>query len=318
MNRPALTLWFLLACACIASSTAAAAPAATGRDLPSANFNFVRTYFRVCVLAKDADDARARALALGGKAMASAPDADAFQFDFDGTQGRLTLDPRGLCMLAVPSTDINWVLQEFSISLQIRRDDWAYDIVDMRDILYDDYADDQRRPSFGAELPADAVVRARVEVVTPDARNVRLLVLSQRTTETRGSMYLLTEVHADATEQEQLMPGPPRPSFGPRYHSAFPSEAPGGRQAHPVEFPEAAVKACAHGQVRLRVRIDARGSVQDVAIDRSAGNGDLDGAAMDAARHWKFIPGNADGLPVGGEFILPVTFADPCGALEKQ
>jgi TonB family protein len=318
MNRLAFALRILLAFASMAPSTLLAAePAAPRPNEPDADFSAVRNFFRVCVLAKDGDDARARARELGGREL---PENDSFAFDFDGTPARVTFAPAGLCMLEVPSIDIKRVRQQFAIALQIQRPgEWDYDIVYTREAEYDGYTEDQSRPSIDGRIPNDAVVREREEVVSREGRNVRLLVLSKLASGNQGSVFLISEIHADAAIP--AIPAPPRPPGSYRHsnhHQAvtFPSEAVDGRLAYPLRYPASAVTACAYGLVRLRVGIDAAGTVLGVDIDRSSGHADLDAAAVDAASHWKFIPGTIDGQPVGGEFILPVNFNDPCKPAE--
>ncbi|EQD66104.1 TonB family protein, partial [mine drainage metagenome] len=51
------------------------------------------------------------------------------------------------------------------------------------------------------------------------------------------------------------------------------------------------------GTVYLLVLVGADGSVQDVKVDQSSGYRDLDRAAIEAARKWKFNPGSQDGKP---------------------
>ena len=62
------------------------------------------------------------------------------------------------------------------------------------------------------------------------------------------------------------------------------------------------------GVVMLRVTIDASGNVLDVQIQKSSRNRNLDRAAMDAARKWRFNPGMRGGQKVGGDVLVPVNF----------
>jgi len=65
------------------------------------------------------------------------------------------------------------------------------------------------------------------------------------------------------------------------------------------------------GTVVLRVTIDANGNVLNVVVDKSSRNRNLDRAAMDAARRWKFNPGLRNGVKVGGDVLVPVKFTPP-------
>lgn len=304
MSRRSFTLWLLLVSASIATfAVIAAGSTASEPDRPPADFAVVDAFFRVCVMAKDADDARARAQAFGRHS------GESFELDLGGTPVKFTLGPPGVCMLVVRSINFERVLQYFAIELQRDHSPEDYRLIDDSEWEFDDFADDQSRPSLDGDPPTDAVVRRRVEVVSSRSLNVRLLVLSKQTTGTQGSVFLISEIHADAAKRRP--PTPPRP---PRRHSLDtpPSEEISGRLAFPPRYPEAALKACAYGEVRVRFRIDAAGAVLNVTIDQSSGNADLDKAAIEAARHWKFNPGSIEGHPVGGELIEPVRFENPC------
>ena len=91
-----------------------------------------------------------------------------------------------------------------------------------------------------------------------------------------------------------------------------PSEDISGRAIYPPKYPAAALIACAFGRVQLLVTIDATGHVASVEVAESSGNADLDQAAADAARYWRFTPGKSGGKAVGGQVIVPVNFQNPC------
>lgn len=74
-------------------------------------------------------------------------------------------------------------------------------------------------------------------------------------------------------------------------------------------YPEAARDAKVQGTVVLDTLIATDGSVRDVKVLQSAGD-DLDAAAMDAARQWRFQPArNADGDAVAVYYALTFKFA---------
>ncbi len=77
------------------------------------------------------------------------------------------------------------------------------------------------------------------------------------------------------------------------------------RRVDPV-YPEMAREARVEGQVILRVLIDKTGRLKDVKVRRSVTM--LDGAAVDAVKHWAFEPGVLDGRPVDVWFDIPVDF----------
>ena len=91
-----------------------------------------------------------------------------------------------------------------------------------------------------------------------------------------------------------------------------PSEDITGRAVHPPRFPKAALQACANGTAVMRVTVDAAGDVQQIVVDQSAGRPDLDEAAVDAARKWRYVAGMRDGVLVGGDIRVPMRFNTNC------
>ena len=90
-----------------------------------------------------------------------------------------------------------------------------------------------------------------------------------------------------------------------------PSEDISGRALNQPRYPAKEAREGVGGTVVLRVTIDASGNVLDVAVQRSSRNRNLDRAAMDAARRWKFNPGMRNGVKVGGDVLVPVKFTPP-------
>jgi protein TonB len=81
----------------------------------------------------------------------------------------------------------------------------------------------------------------------------------------------------------------------------------GGYQVHP-SYPSTARRLGIEGTSLLRVFVGADGRVTDIELDRSAGHPDLDRAAIDAVRRWKFEPGRRGSEPIGMWVRLPVQF----------
>ena len=78
---------------------------------------------------------------------------------------------------------------------------------------------------------------------------------------------------------------------------------------NPPRYPPAAARAGIEGTVILIIDVDANGNVTNVAVEKSSRNRDLDRAAMEAARKWRFEPALHRGAPVGVWMTLPVRFA---------
>ncbi len=81
----------------------------------------------------------------------------------------------------------------------------------------------------------------------------------------------------------------------------------GGYQVRP-SYPSTARRLGSEGTSLLRVYVTADGRVTDVQVDQTAGHPDLDRAAMDAVRRWKFEPGRRGSEPVSMWVRLPVQF----------
>jgi protein TonB len=81
----------------------------------------------------------------------------------------------------------------------------------------------------------------------------------------------------------------------------------GGYQVRP-SYPSSARRLGVEGTTLLRVYVAADGRVSDVQVDQSAGHPDLDHAAAEAVRRWKFEPGRRGSEPVGMWVRLPVHF----------
>jgi periplasmic protein TonB len=81
----------------------------------------------------------------------------------------------------------------------------------------------------------------------------------------------------------------------------------GGYQVHP-RYPATARRLGIQGTTLLRVFVSTDGRVTDVAVERTAGHGDLDDAAADAVRRWRFEPARRGDEPVAMWVLLPVEF----------
>lgn len=76
----------------------------------------------------------------------------------------------------------------------------------------------------------------------------------------------------------------------------------------PPEYTEMGRRARIEGEVRLRIRVDARGQVTAAKVLRGLPMG-LDGAAQVAVRRWRYAPATRDGVPTASELEVAVRFA---------
>ena len=77
---------------------------------------------------------------------------------------------------------------------------------------------------------------------------------------------------------------------------------------NPPKYPPAAARAGIQGTVILIIDVDANGNVTNVSVEKSSRNRDLDRAAMEAARKWRFNPGSSGGAKSAGRVRVPVDF----------
>ena len=80
------------------------------------------------------------------------------------------------------------------------------------------------------------------------------------------------------------------------------------KNMNPPRYPPAAARAGIEGTVILIIDVDANGNVTNVAVEKSSRNRDLDRAAMEAARKWRFNPSVVNGQKAAGRVRVPVDF----------
>lgn len=76
----------------------------------------------------------------------------------------------------------------------------------------------------------------------------------------------------------------------------------------PPAYPRAAMQMSREGRVRVRVDIGADGVPTDSSLVESSGDRDLDRAALQAVRRWRFKPALAHGAPVASNVTVPIEF----------
>jgi TonB family protein len=80
---------------------------------------------------------------------------------------------------------------------------------------------------------------------------------------------------------------------------------------YPPRFPPEAIRAGHYGTVILMIYVSANGQTGDIRVERSTGYPELDASAIDAAKHWIYLPAAKDGVPQPGWIRTPVTFERP-------
>ena len=79
-------------------------------------------------------------------------------------------------------------------------------------------------------------------------------------------------------------------------------------QSPPPSYPPAALRRGDSGTVVVRVDVDATGYPSAVTLIQRSGSRDLDRAASDAVRRWRFQPAQSNGQPVPGSIEVPFDF----------
>ncbi|PNS07846.1 energy transducer TonB [Solilutibacter silvestris] len=73
-------------------------------------------------------------------------------------------------------------------------------------------------------------------------------------------------------------------------------------------YPRTAMQMSREGRVRVKVEIDAEGVPTDSSLVESSGDRDLDRAALQSVRRWRFKPALAHGTPVASNATVPIEF----------
>jgi protein TonB len=73
-------------------------------------------------------------------------------------------------------------------------------------------------------------------------------------------------------------------------------------------YPTALRKQRLEGVVQLRVWVSDQGRVDKLTVVGSSGHGLLDQAAVDAVRHWRFVPARLGEIAVADVIDVPVPF----------
>ena len=83
---------------------------------------------------------------------------------------------------------------------------------------------------------------------------------------------------------------------------------PASRNMFPPSYPQEELRRGIQGTSILIVSIDADGNVQDVSVESSSGNRNLDREAVIAARRWSFNPEIRDGQQMASRVRVPIEF----------
>ena len=111
------------------------------------------------------------------------------------------------------------------------------------------------------------------------------------------------------THVEAPPPEIPAVDQGPELHAAPTDVAIMPRSMPKPIYPRAELVRGIEGEVVVRVRVGVDGAPVQIRLERTSGNVNLDRAALDAARKWRFFPAMQAGDAVEVETTVPVKFS---------
>lgn len=120
-----------------------------------------------------------------------------------------------------------------------------------------------------------------------------------------------------------LLAGCDRQPSGPAIAPIEPTQ-PAALQTPPPVYPPELACYEQGGTVGLILKIGRDGTPRNIRIERNSGHAQLDQAALEAVKTWKFRPGTRGGQPVESDLRVPVTFTPPverpsmCFQLDEQ
>lgn len=135
----------------------------------------------------------------------------------------------------------------------------------------------------------------------------------QRSADDVAPLVEQTPVEETAPMDEPAAAEVQRPAATASKRMAKPAVAQ-SRQARPLpnnvtpKYPPAALRSGIGGTVLVRAEIDASGKPVEVKVARRSGNRDLDRAAVNAVRSWRFKPAMRDGKATASVVQVPVDF----------
>ncbi|WP_306519965.1 energy transducer TonB [Rheinheimera sp.] len=88
-----------------------------------------------------------------------------------------------------------------------------------------------------------------------------------------------------------------------------PSAQAQGLQNRAPRYPQLSRKKKEQGTVLLKLLVKADGTVGNISVLKSSGFSRLDQAALQAVKHWRFVPAKQQGQSIDFWYEMPMTFA---------
>lgn len=110
----------------------------------------------------------------------------------------------------------------------------------------------------------------------------------------------------------EIRPTPPRaavkPRPAPQPAASAVATGPEPTRTFAPRYPARALRNGETGTVMVRAEIGPDGVPTSVSVERGSGSRDLDRAAVDAVRRWRFRPAMRGGQPTTGSVVVPIDF----------
>lgn len=184
------------------------------------------------------------------------------------------------------------------------------------------YAPARQALLAAAPIFVEFVVPPKPEIPAPPLEAPRPLKVAPRAIE--RAMRPAPVVTATPSAPSNILapdPDPPAPvaPVAVAAPPAPPAPAPAAAETAPVfdadyldnpapAYPRLARRNGQQGRVILRVRVNAKGTADDVQVRASSGHEVLDDAARSTVRRWKFVPAKRAGEPVAAWVLIPISF----------
>lgn len=198
-----------------------------------------------------------------------------------------------------PSTrSLLWVLLAFVAGLLLFA--WAVSGGRQDDFLRADQALPTSAPRVYAPLPAPLPAGE-------SDRNASGMGEKPQSDEAEGERPYVIETPRPAPPSAPATPEAPKPT--PRIATAATTlPMPVAGQTPAPRYPSRALRRGESGTVRVRVEVGPDGRPSQVSVAQPSGSRDLDRAALDAVRRWRFHPARRNGDAVSGTVIVPISF----------
>jgi protein TonB len=162
-----------------------------------------------------------------------------------------------------------------------------------------------------ADAPAETVVRPKPPAQPEAARKLEEAARPKLADKPPAKPAPARKAAPD-TARDSGTAGPSGAAADTPEVAAIERTAPGfavGSGANPLpDYPYRARRLGQQGRVVLRVAVSPNGMPVEVEVARSSGHDNLDDAALDTVRQWRFTPAQIGGVAVAGTVEVPITF----------